>query len=623
VNEEETPVPQDLLAHLSENSPILSSPGSQNFTSGIITLKQGPMLITAQPILTSENEGPARGTLIFARYLSTGVVSDLSQITLVPITIRPLDKLIYSDFREAFTALLQDEPIFIKTLNTQDIGGYTLLKDIYGKNALIMKVEIPRDIYQLGQSVTSYFILSILGVGLLVAAFAWLMIQTRLLSRITRLIHGINYIAESGDTSARISLGGSDEVSLVAGTVNGMLAALEDAGAEIQKRERRYRLLAENISDVIWTMDAFFKFTYVSPSVIHLTGYTAEEAMDITLEDYLDIDTFNAVKKAFSAIASQGDSSRRDAQSTRTFEIQLNTKDGSKVWTEIGISAIRDQDGKVTGFAGAARDVSERREASENLQLRYEEERALREQLEDEIRKRIEFTRALVHELKTPITPVLAATELLLEEISEERLTRLVESIDRSASNLNRRIDELLDLARGEVDMLHLNIEPVEPIPLIQEVGYEVIPVALRGGHTLNVDLPSSLPTIPADRERLRQIVHSLLNNAFKFTPKGGKITLRAKEEDANLVIEVSDTGSGISKEERERVFEPYFRRIADRDRLSGLGLGLALSKRLVELHGGQIWVRSRKGKGSTFGFSLPVKAVIRKEEQVNRSGEL
>ncbi len=613
-HEEEIPIPQDLLAYLSESSPILSRPGKQVFISGIVPLEQGPLLLTSQPILTSENEGPGRGTLIFAQYLNTETINELSQVTLFSIIIRPINRLLYPDFKEAFSSLLQGEPIFVKPLDTQNIRGYTLLKDIYGRPAFIMGIEVPRDTYQLGQLVSSYFILSVLGVGVIVAVGTMFMVQKQVLSRFTTLIRGINHITESGDTSTRISLGGRDELNLVAGTINGMLAALEEAGTEIRESERRYRLLAENVSDVIWTMDNELRFTYVSPSVIHLAGFTAEEAISLTLEESMDATTFEAAKQAFAEEASRGDVSQEESQSAPTFEIQLKRKDGSTVWTEIRIAAIRDQDGKAIGFVGIARDISERRQAREELQLRYEEERALREQLEEEIQKRIEFTRALVHELKTPITPVLAAVELLLEEITDERLMRLVQSIDRSASNLNRRIDELLDLARGEIDMLHLNIESVEPILLLQEIGYEVIPVALRSKQTLNVNSPPSLSTISADRERLRQIVHSLLNNALKFTPEGGIITLQAREEGDNLIVEVSDNGPGLSKDEQERVFEPYYRRVGDRERLSGLGLGLALSKRLVELHGGRIWVKSRKGKGSTFGFSLPFQAVNREE---------
>jgi signal transduction histidine kinase len=114
---------------------------------------------------------------------------------------------------------------------------------------------------------------------------------------------------------------------------------------------------------------------------------------------------------------------------------------------------------------------------------------------------------------------------------------------------------------------------------------------------------------VRADQVRLRQIVLNLLNNALNYTPEGGRIILRAGQKDANLVVEVEDNGPGIAEEEHQHMFEPYHRMEVAGERLSGLGLGLALCKMLVDLHGGQIWVKSRVGKGSTFSFSLPLEA--------------
>jgi len=163
--------------------------------------------------------------------------------------------------------------------------------------------------------------------------------------------------------------------------------------------------------------------------------------------------------------------------------------------------------------------------------------------------------------------------------------------------------------------MLRLNPEPMDPRQLLQRTVDEEIPVAMRNGQTLTARLPDSLPIVVADEERFRQIVLNLLNNAIKFTPPGGKIVLKARLEGDNLVVEVQDTGVGISKEEQKLLFEPYRSLESEHERLSGLGLGLSLSKKLVELHGGQIWVKSEKGKGSTFGFSIPLAATARKEK--------
>ncbi len=611
--EQEIPTSPDLLRQLSDNSPLLSRPGTYSFTSGIILLKEGPVLITSKPILTSENKGPVRGTLIFARYLNAETINYLSQVTLFPITVRPLDNVVYPDFKEALQPLLQGEPILVKPLNDQYISGYTLLKDVYGKSVLVLRVDVPRDTSRLGQVVISYYIILILGFGMLVSGIVMFLVQTQILSRFTILIRGVNQIATTGDTSAHISLSGKDELNLVASTINGMLASLEESTIELREREERYRDLFENTTDLIQNVTVDGRFVYVNDAWRKTLGYSEAELASLSLWDIIHPDSMADSKETFQKIIS--------GEPVGNIETVFITKDGESITVE-GNASCQFEGGKVVAAREIFRDITERKQAEERLQLLYEHERDLRQQLEEEIQKRVEYTRALVHELKTPITPVLAASELLLEEIKEERLLKLVQSIDRSASNLNRRIDELLDLARGEVDMLELNLESVDPVLLLQEIGSEMVPVALRNEQTLTVELPPSIPAVSADSQRLRQVVLNLLTNALKFTPAGGKITLRAREDGANLIVEIQDTGPGISKKDQEKLFDPYFRRIEDRERLSGLGLGLALAKRLVELHQGQIWVTSQRGKGSTFGFSLPFEATSQKEGRTKLKGE-
>ncbi len=723
-NDEEIEVSRDLLSHFSEGIDLLSTIDSRQVISGILEIDRKPVIIAAQPILTSENEGPARGTLVFTRMLSADTIQTLSGIVQFPISLHPVDETNPPQgMDEAVTSLRAGVSTVVFPMDNETVAGYSLINDIYDRAAFVIKVEIPRDTYQLGELVSSYYIFSVLGVGLLVGLSAWFLLQKRILSRITMLIRGVNRIAETGDTSTRISLPGNDEVSMVAGTIDGMLGALEEVGREIRESENRYRLLADNVMDVIWSADDKLNLTYVSPSIYQLTGYTAEEMLGTNLRDQLDDDTLPEAMRDLDNGAPVPDP-EQEGESSPSYEIQLTKKDGTRIWTEIRFSSIKDDNGTLIGFVGVARDIGERRQAEqlyrtlansatvgvyiyqddlfkfvnpqfqeltgysedelmhmnpgdivhpddrakardnavrmlkgelhspyefkvihpsgeprwametvssieyngkratlgnfmditesklarEQLEKLYAEEIKLRESLEEEIRKRIEFTRALVHELKTPITPVLAAVELLMEEMDDPGLMRLVESIDRSAANLNQRIDELLDLARGETEMLQIDVEVIDTLSLFNDISYEMTPLALRNKQVLKFELPDSLPSIEADRSRLRQIVMNLLNNAFKFTPEGGIVTLRASADEENLIVDVQDNGPGINEDDLERLFEPYFRRTTDRERLSGLGLGLALAKNFIELHKGKIWVESQVGKGSIFHFTLPIK---------------
>jgi PAS domain S-box-containing protein len=295
------------------------------------------------------------------------------------------------------------------------------------------------------------------------------------------------------------------------------------------------------------------------------------------------------------------------------YKYRIVTQNGEIRWMLEGLASIQFQGRRAV--LGHSMDITELERAEAKLQEAYEKERKLRQEIEAEAERKILFTRALVHELKTPLTPVLASSELLVSELREEPYLSLAQNIHRGAANLNRRIGELLDLARVEIGMLEVNPKAVDANQLLPAIADDMKAMVTSNGQSLVVTIPPYLSPVWADEERLRQIVLNLLINASKFTPEGGTITLRAKEENSNLVVEVEDTGPGIPKEEQKQLFQPYHRQIPDREHLSGLGLGLALCKYLVELHGGKIWVQSEIGKGSTFGFSIPLATAAQQEE--------
>ncbi len=594
----EVPLPESLASHLSADSFLLGGSGAQTFGSGIILLDEGPLLVASQPILTSRGEGPARGTVIFGHYLDSATVSDLSVVVGFPIMVHTFDEAPHPEFAEALESLSVAQPVFVKQLDSRQIAGYALLEDIYGRPAVVLKVDIPRDAFQLGQTTVAYYILSVFGAGVLVAAGAIFILQRQVLSRFIRLTRGIEAIATSGDTSKRVSVGGSDELTSIAGTINGMLAALEATAAEIRESEDRYRDLFDNATDLIQSVTIDGRFLLVNEAWRKTLGYDEEEIATLSLWNIIHRDHLADWHQMVGKLVA--------GEPADSLETVLVTAGGEEIIVE-GNVGCRFEDGEAVSTRGIFRNTTLRKRTEEELRVLYQREKEIRQELEEETRKRIEFTRALVHELRTPITPVLAAAELLLDSVEDERSRRLVESINRSASNLNRRIDELVDLIRGETDMLPLALERVDVVSLLRDVGDEMAPVAAAEGHSLSMELPSAESDVWGDSDRLRQIVQNLMNNAFKFTPTGGKIALLAHTDGATLVVEVRDSGPGIAEEDLKRLFDPYYRRVEDRERLSGLGLGLALSKRLVELHGGEIWVKSRLGEGTTLGFSIPL----------------
>ncbi len=240
----------------------------------------------------------------------------------------------------------------------------------------------------------------------------------------------------------------------------------------------------------------------------------------------------------------------------------------------------------------------------------YALERKKCAKLEREGGERLQFINALAHELKTPLTSIVASGGLLFEELKEEAQSprvRLIENVLSATNKLGARLSELLDMAKMESLGFTLTLELLDLRLLLQNVVSELLPVTTEKRQFLTLDIPPSAPMVKADGQRLEQVLLNLLTNAIKFTGEGGKIQLRLRRKATELVVEVKDDGPGITEEEQTRIFMPYYRIETDRQRFPGLGLGLALSKQLVELHKGRMWVESALGKGSTFAFSLPV----------------
>lgn len=220
-----------------------------------------------------------------------------------------------------------------------------------------------------------------------------------------------------------------------------------------------------------------------------------------------------------------------------------------------------------------------------------------------------EFLNALSHELQTPLTALLASAGLLAEELRNETnhsRVRLVQNVMHSASNLQNRLVELLNLSQAKTARFQIRKKTVKFSTLARKIAEELAPLIEDKEQSLVIKVPATV-SITADEQRLELIMLNLLSNAVKFTPRGGQITFIAREDRANLIVEVQDTGPGISKDEQLKLFRPYYRIPGDRRRFPGLGLGLAITKQLVELHGGTLWVESELGKGSTFAFSLPL----------------
>jgi PAS domain S-box-containing protein len=410
-----------------------------------------------------------------------------------------------------------------------------------------------------------------------------------------------------------------DEVRKLALELKTANRQLENTMAELKASELRYRLLAENVTDTIWTMSLEpLRFTYISPSIQRTRGYTVEEAMAMTLEQTLEPESLARVSKALEkglAGEAAGDS---DPDRSITLEIQQYYKDGSLGWAEITTSFLRDEQGRAVGLLGVARDISERKRAEQLYQAKIAAEAANA--------AKSEFLSNMSHELRTPLNHIMGFTELILgknfgelNETQQEYLT----DVYQSSQHLLSLVNDILDVSKIEAGKLELKPSRLPLKQLLEQSLSIIMDKAVQRQIRLAVNIGQIPETITADELRLKQILYNLLSNAVKFTGDGGNISLNVRTTTGNgeadtvgaetvreaLEISVVDDGIGIRREDSERIFEPFSQLETSLSRkYPGTGLGLSLTRNLVEMHGGAIWAESEGlGKGSAFRFTLPL----------------
>jgi len=470
-NEEEVPVSRSLQGYLSANDSLWRHPDTESSITGILLLAETSVLIASQPILTSEDEGPIRGALIMGYYLDATNIDRLGETTLLSIDVQRIDGTqMPADFQSARLSLSKETPILVQPLGEKYVAGYALLMDVYGKPALMLRVDMPRDIYQRGRTNIAYLILAIVGVGLVVGVVAMLIIEKWVLSRLTRLSKSVSNIGESGDLSTRVSMGGRDEVSKLADTIDVMTETLEQSSKTLREK---------------------------------------------------------------------------------------------------------------------------------NVQL------------EEANRAKSEFLAHMSHELRTPLNVIMGFSELMLDgvpgKVSKEQ-RQCLNDIWGGGQHLLGLVNDILDLSKIESGKMELKLRDIELPGVIKSLRSEIMPMLAPRKQSLDIKVEKGLPLVRADRDKVRQVLLNLLNNATKFTPDGSKLKVEAVRENNWCRVSVIDNGIGIKQEDQERIFEPFCQLDSALEKEErGTGLGLTIARQIVEKHGGRIWVESEYGKGSRFSFTLPL----------------
>ncbi|WP_049730815.1 ATP-binding protein [Rhizobium ecuadorense] len=384
--------------------------------------------------------------------------------------------------------------------------------------------------------------------------------------------------------------------------------ALEDASVLLKKREadlteseERFRQLVEGVSDYgIFGLDPHGQVVSWNAGAERITGYGAEDIVGQHFSRFYPTqsrDTFPA--EELSKAARDG---RTEAEGWRL------RKDGSRFWSHVVVTALHDDTGRLRGFSKITRDITERKQFEE----------ALLAAREDAIRAsnaKSEFLSRMSHELRTPLNAVLGFAQLLEMDVTDADSRESVAQILRAGRHLLSLIDEVLDMARIEAGRMDLTVEPQPVAEVIDEAVSLARPLCGKQQIRIEVTAPAEPGQfVLADRRRLLQVFLNLLSNAVKYNRHQGSVIVSHRAMGDRIRIEVSDTGPGIPADRAARLFTPFDRLGAERINQEGTGLGLALSKHLIDAMGGTLGFSNGEG-GATFHVDLP-RAPVAMEER-------
>jgi PAS domain S-box-containing protein len=373
--------------------------------------------------------------------------------------------------------------------------------------------------------------------------------------------------------------------------------------------------IVESSEDSIISIDFERHITTWNKGAERLYGYPADEALGKPL-------TMLTLPRDLEEVLTNIDKIRR-GETVEPFETERRQKDGPHLHLAVVLSPVKDAAGRIIGVSTVARDITERRLAEaerEQLLARAQDAQAAAERAN---RMKDEFLATLSHELRTPLTAIVGWSEMLANpKLDPTTFQQAVEIIRRNARMQVKMIEDLLDISRIVSGKLQLSVRPVDLSTIIIAAVEGLRPAADAKEIRLDLQLDSASWQVSGDTDRLQQVAWNLVSNAVKFTPKGGRVQVRLSRVESHVEMTVSDTGRGIAPEFLPHVFDRF--RQADETITrghGGLGLGLAIVRQLVQLHGGTVWAESAgESLGATFTVSLPLVAVSGATDDAERA---
>jgi len=381
----------------------------------------------------------------------------------------------------------------------------------------------------------------------------------------------------------------------------------------LKNSEERFRFITEKMADIVWTLDRDFKTTYVSPSIKSVLGFTPEERKRQAVEEMITPESLQRVQMMFLEELAKDDEGTADSDRFVTIEVENYHRDGSTVWCENRVKAIRDPSGSIIGFHGVSRDITERKRAEEAL--RESEEKLARSKKMESLGL---LAGGVAHDLNNVLSGIVSYPELILMDLPEDsKFRKPIETMQESGHRAAAIVQDLLTVARG----VATTKEPLNLNDLVGDYLHSPEFNKLKQFHptvTVKTNLDTNILKISGSHVHIRKVVMNLVSNASEAIEGSGNVTISTVNrhvdrplrgyDDVNIgeyvVLAVSDDGSGIPSGELERIFEPFYtKKVMGR---SGTGLGLAVVWNTVQDHKGYLDVTSDEN-GTTFELYFPI----------------